>query len=136
MAGGRVNGVQIWNGWIEENKLIDLVVVRERKRQIPAQPPVQGKARSDFYIVLKIGSNIEIAQLGHRCIRTLCAACVAEQETGEPIASEVPFCVVHRVGGGRGFEVDVAGTRLALLVILESTPHLHPKVDSVTAPRV
>ena len=39
LAGGRVNSTRIWNEWIEEDKLIDLVIVRERKRQVPTEPP-------------------------------------------------------------------------------------------------
>src|SRR4051794_31837074 len=110
-----------------------MVVVRERKRQIPAESPIQRKVRSKFYVVLKIGRNIEVAQLGDGGIPAKSSVCDAEQETSKSVAREVANCIIGRICGRQGIKIKRAGARYAFLIILRGATNVDAKVDVVAA---
>src|SRR6266566_10100729 len=105
-----------------------MVVVRERKCQIPPEPPIQREVRSKLYVVLKIGGDVKVAQLSDWGIATKRAVCNAEQETRKAVAREVAHCIVNRIRSRHRIKKQGAGAGYALLVILKvrrmSTPKL------------
>src|SRR5882724_7906594 len=113
-----------------------MVVVRERKCQIPPESPIQRKVRSKFYVVLKVGRNIKIAKLSDWGIPAKSTVCNTEQETREAVTGGFAHRIVNRIRSRDSIKIQGAGAGYALLVILRGAANVDAKVDVVAATRV
>lgn len=124
----RCRSAGIGHGRIEKEDVV--VVFRERPREVPPKPNIDGQAGGDFYVILDIRSNVEIAETIFDGELALGGVRVTQEITGKGTPGRAD---VGRIGGSARVKSKAAATLLAFLVILIGTTNFPTNIEAVAA---
>ncbi len=136
LPGAVANGAGIGRARVKEDDLVGRLAIDgrcgERPCDIPAKADINRQLGIDLNVVLHIGCNVKVPQLGLQCQMAEGGFRRSEQKAGKRASGIVE---VDSVAGRIAAEVETTSAILAFVVVLVGAAYLKAEIDGVAAMR-